>query len=61
MKIQFSKNDPRRGMVVEMDEYRARELIAAGSAVEVKAEVVAHNKAIPAAPENKAVNKAKAK
>ncbi|MEJ7746063.1 MAG: hypothetical protein WKF61_04775 [Luteimonas sp.] len=60
MKIKFSSKDPRRGMIAEMDDFRARELIEAGSAVEVsgnKAESAApENKAEAAAPSNKAVN-----
>lgn len=65
MQIKFSKNDPRRGMVAEVDHDRARELIAAGSAVEHvegKAEPAApENKAIAAAPSNKAKPAKKAK
>ena len=57
MKIRFKKTDPRAGMEIEMDEYRAKQLIEAGSAEAVggtKAEVAPENKAEAAAPENKA-------
>lgn len=56
MKIRFKKTDPRAGQEVELDDYRARELIDAGSAEAVggtKAEAPAANKAVEAAPENK--------
>ncbi|MDQ3039402.1 MAG: hypothetical protein M3R16_06350 [Pseudomonadota bacterium] len=59
MKIKFTNKDPRRGMVVEMEEGLARQLIDAGSATDVsgsKAESAApQNKAQAAAPQNKAV------
>lgn len=63
MKIRFSKKDPRAGVEVELDDFRAQELIDAGSAERIDAKAIPsapENKAIHAAPENKAA-KTKAK
>lgn len=64
MKIRFKGKDPRAGTIVELDNFRAQELIEAGAAeaFEGKAvEAAPENKAIDAAPENKAKQGRKAK
>ena len=53
MKIQFTKDDPRAGMVVEINDTQARQHIEDGAAVEHKAEKPTENKAVNSAPENK--------
>ncbi len=56
MRIQFTKNDPRAGMIAEVQGVTAKRLIAAGSAVEVP-KTTAGQPATPSA-EQQAVTKA---
>lgn len=59
MKIRFKKGDPREGQVAEFNSSRARDLIDAGAAEEVKARSEAADE--PDKPAEKAKKKAKKK
>ena len=54
MKIRFKKGDPREGLVAEFNTARARDLIAAGAAEEVKS----RSDAAESEPERKPAKKA---
>ncbi len=60
MKIRFKKGDPRAGLVAEFNTARARDLIDAGAAEEVKArsEAADEPEAKPSKPAKKAKKKA---
>lgn len=58
MKIRFKKGDPREGLVAEFNTARARDLIDAGAAEEVKARQESEADEAPAKPAKKAKKKA---